>query len=176
LTSDKEWDPSVYDDDSIILYDLDPPPIINYDIECSNQHPIMVSHFRTHSHTIVHELQLDSSASFVTPVPRNYDLLRKYFLNVPLNVVKKTFESTTQYARSGWITQHIYDTHKAPFPALNVRSRNECVATDTIFADTPAVFSGFTAAQIVVGVSTGFVDVFPLANDDQFSSTLMDAI
>ena len=102
--------------------------------------------------------------------------MRKYFLNVPLNVVKKTFESTTQYARSGWITQHIYDTHKAPFPALNVRRRNECVATDTIFADTPAIFSGVTAAQIFVGVSTGFVDVFPLANDGQFASTLMDVI
>ena len=121
-------------------------------------------------------MQIDTSASVVTPVPRNYDLMRKYFLNVPLNVVKKTFESTTQYARSGWITQHIYDTHKAPFPALNVRRRNECVATDTIFADTPAIFSGVKAAQIFVGVDTGFVDVFPLANDGQFASTLMDVI
>ena len=176
LTSDTEWDPSVYDDDSNNLYDLDPPPTIDYDIEYSSQHPIMVSHVQTHSHTIVHELQIDSSASIVTPVPRNYELMRKYFLNVSLNVVKKTFESTTQYARSGWITQHIYDTHKAPFPALNVRRRNECVATDTIFADTPAIFSGVTAAQIFVGVSTGFVDVFPLANDGQFASTLMDVI
>ena len=93
-----------------------------------------------------------------------------------MSLILSSHNSDTQYARSGWITQHIYDTHKAPFPALNVRRRNECVATDTIFADTPAIFSGVTAAQIFVGVSTGFVDAFPLANDDQFVSTLMDAI
>jgi len=82
LTSDKEWDPSVYDDDSNILYDLDPPPIIDYNIEYSSQHPVLVSHAQTHSHTIVHELQVDSSASLVTPVPRNYDLLRKYAMQI----------------------------------------------------------------------------------------------
>ena len=54
-----------------------------------NTSPIMVLHVQTHSHTIVHDLQIDSSASIVTPVPRNYDLMRKYFLSVPLNVVKR---------------------------------------------------------------------------------------
>ena len=104
---------------------------------------------------------MDVLASITTPASRGYKLMRKYFLNVPVNIVKKTFASTTQYARSGWITQHIYDTHKAPFPALNVRRRNECVATDTIFADTPAICSGVQAAQLFVGVDTGLLMCSP---------------
>ena len=176
MTSDTEWDPSLYDDESPTLYDLDPPSTVDYAIEYNDQHPISVSHVHTHSHTIVHELSMDILASLITTVPRNYETMRRYFLNVPLNVVKKTFESTTQYARSGWITQHIYDTHKAPFPALNVRRCNVCVATNTIFADTPAGCSGVKAVQIFVGVDTKYVDLFPLANNRQFASTLMDVI
>ena len=176
LTSDTELDHSLYDNESPTLYDLDPPSTVDYAIEYADQHPILVSHVHTHSHTIVYELSMNILASLITPVPCNYESMRRYFLNIPLNIVKKTFELTTQCARSGWITQHIYDTHKAPFPALNVRRCNVCVATNTIFADTPAGCSGVKAVQIFVGVDTKYVDLFPLANNRQFASTLMDVI
>ena len=57
---------------------------------------------------------------------------------------------TTQYARG-----RVSDTFKATlavsrFPACNVMRRNEPVATDTVFSDTPAGDSGVTAAQIFV--------------------------
>ena len=74
------------------------------------------------------------------------------------------------------MTQHICDTHKAPFLTLNVRRHNEYVTTNTIFADTPVVYSGVTAAQLFVGVDTVYIDMFPLANDGQFASTMMDVI
>ena len=64
---------------------------------------------------------------------------KDYFLRAPTNVIKKTFDATTQYAKSGWISSTITDTHKAPFPAMNVIRRNEVVATDTIFTDVPAI-------------------------------------
>ena len=167
---------SLFDFDSPLLYDLDPPPVVDYTIECHNQHPIAVLRAHTHPHSINHELEMDASAPVATPAPRDYELIRKYFFNVSVNIVKKSFEPTAQYARFGWITQHIYDTHKAPFPALYVRCRNECVAIDTIFADTPAIYSEVKTAQLFVGVDTGFFNVFPLANDGQFASTLMHVI
>ena len=49
----------------------------------------------------------------------------------PLEVIKKTFEKTTQFARN--IVRLPFRTHfKSRFPALNVRRRNEPVATDTV--------------------------------------------
>ena len=176
FTSDKEWDPSLYDDDSPAWIELESPPIVAYSTHTVQNHPISAYHVQQQSHIITHEIEISAPSSTTVPNRRDYALMRQYFLNVPISIIKHTFESTTQYARSGWVTQHIYDTHKAPFPALNVRRRNECVATDTLFADTPAICSGVTAAQIFVGVSTGYIDVFPLAHDGQFASTLMDVI
>ena len=56
----------------------------------------------------------------------------------PIEVIKKTFAKTTQYARN--IIRLPFRTHlKSRFPALNVRHRNELVATDTVWADEPAI-------------------------------------
>ena len=65
----------------------------------------------------------------------------------PSDFIKRTFEATTQYAKSGWITGSIHNTYKAPFPALNVVWRNEPVATDQVFADVPSIDRGYTSAQ-----------------------------
>ena len=45
------------------------------------------------------------------------------------------------------------------FPAFNIPSRSEEVATDTILSDTPAIDSGVTMAQIFVGKRTLVTDV-----------------
>ena len=47
LTSDKEWGPSLYDDDSITWFDLNPPPVMNYSIEYMAQRPITVPYYST---------------------------------------------------------------------------------------------------------------------------------
>ena len=78
---------------------------------------------------------------------KDYNKYRDFFLRIPPNVIKKTFEATTQFARAGWITGHITNTIKAPFPTMNVVRRNESVATDTMFADTTAVDNCSTCAQ-----------------------------
>ena len=99
-----------------------------------------------------------------------------YFLDAPEESIKKTFEATTQFAISGWITGHIYNTFKSPFPALNVIRRNEAVATDTVFSDTPSICGGFQAAQFFTGLDTKFCDIIGLRNDSDFVNTLMDLI
>jgi hypothetical protein len=71
---------------------------------------------------------------------------------------------TFQYSRdrvSDTIKQH----WKSRFPACNVKRRNEAVATDTVFSDTPAVDSGVKAAQIFVGRDSLVVDFYGVKTD-----------
>src|SRR5687768_2067541 len=78
----------------------------------------------------------------IQPSQVNYEKYRDHFLLSFKDVVKKTFDAMTQFAQSGWITGNTNDTHKSPFPALNVRRRNKPVAADTIFSNTPGVDDG----------------------------------
>ena len=57
---------------------------------------------------------------------------------------------------------------------MNVRRRNEPVATDTVYSDTPAIDDGSTSAQIFVGTETLLTDVCGMKSDKQFVNTLED--
>jgi hypothetical protein len=89
----------------------------------------------------------------------DYDKLRPLFGWMDIKTIKKTFEKTTQYARmsNGTILKKHY---KSPFPALNVKRRDEPVATDTVYSNTPAIDGGETCAQIFVGTKTLVTDVY----------------
>ena len=65
---------------------------------------------------------------------------------------------------------------KSRFPTFNIPCRNEAVATDTIFSDTPAIDSGVTMAQSFVGKDSLVFDVYPMHSSKQFVSTLEDNI
>ena len=52
--------------------------------------------------------------------------------------------------------------YQSPNPALNVHRRNEPVATDTVFSDTPAVDSGVISAQFFVGCKSMACDLYTL--------------
>jgi hypothetical protein len=105
----------------------------------------------------------------------DYDKLRPLFGWMNTKTIKKTFEQTTQYARMphGTILKKHY---KSPFPALNVQRRDEPVATDTVFSDTPAIDGGETCAQIFVGTETLVTDVYGMKTEKQFVNTLEDNI
>jgi hypothetical protein len=62
------------------------------------------------------------------------------------------------------------------FPVCNVKRRNEPVATDTVFSDTPAVDSGFTAVQLFVGRHFLVADAYGMKTDKEFVNTLEDNI
>ena len=97
--------------------------------------------------------------------------LRPNFGWAPVDVIQKTFQCTTQWARS--IERYPFRKHfKSRFPALNVPRRNEPVATDTVYSDTPAVDSGATIAQVFVGHKTLVTDVYPMKSDSDFVLTL----
>ena len=50
------------------------------------------------------------------------------------------------------------------------------VATDMVFADTPAVDDGSTCAQIYVGIESLVTDIYGMKTDKQFVNTLEDNI
>ena len=50
--------------------------------------------------------------------------------------------------------------YKSPFLACNVHCRNEPIATDTVYSNTPAIGSGCKCAQLFVGNKTMVTDVY----------------
>jgi hypothetical protein len=66
--------------------------------------------------------------------------------------------------------------YKSRFPAFNVIRRSEPVATDTIYADTPAIDNGSKCAQIFVGRDTLVTDIYGMKTDKEFVHTLEDNI
>jgi hypothetical protein len=57
-----------------------------------------------------------------------------------------------------------------------MRPRDEPVATDTIYSDTPEIDCGITSAQLFIGTKTRTTDVYPIKSDKQFVNTLLDNI
>jgi hypothetical protein len=121
----------------------------------------------------------------VTPVPTqartvsradpDYDALRPLFAYQPVEAIKHTWLNSTQFARIPMST-HLKRHFKSPFPAHNVARRNEPIATDTVYSNTPAVDNGAKAAQFFVGLESMVCDVFPMHTDKQFVNTLEDII
>ena len=112
----------------------------------------------------------------INPVEPNYDSLQPYFGWMPIDIIKHTFKNTTQYARSIHLYDNMRKHYKSRFPALNVTRRNESVATDTIFSDTPAIDSGAKCAQFFVGRESLVADVYGMKTDKEFINTLEDNI
>ena len=89
--------------------------------------------------------------------------------------LSKTFENSTQWAVTS-TRFPVRKQFKSRFPAFNIPHRNEAVATDPIFSDTPAIDSGVTMAQTFVGKDSLVSDVYPMHSSRQFVNTLEDNI
>ena len=109
--------------------------------------------------------------------PIDYEKYRPFFLHVPKEKVRRTFEATTRYATNVMSGRNILQTLKSPYPANNVWRRNEPVATDTIYATTPAVRSGGQKmAQIFIGRKSLVIDVYGMTNEREFVNSFEDVI
>ena len=106
----------------------------------------------------------------------DYESLRPFFLHASADVVKRTFHATTQYARTALGGLHMKQTFCSPFPALNVHRRHEAVATDTVYADVPAIDNGSKTAQLFVGRQSLVADAYPMKTEKQFVNTFEDNI
>ena len=129
-----------------------------------------VHHSLTHSHgrsTMAHNKHA------IKTQPIDFEELRPYFGWVNKHTIEKPSNKTTQWA----VASSRYPMRKhfmSRFPAFNIPRRSEEVATDTIFSDTPAIDSGDTMTQTVVGKRTLVTDVYPLKSQEQFINTLED--
>jgi transposase InsO family protein len=72
--------------------------------------------------------------------------------------------------------------YKTRFPAANVRRFNDDVATDTFFADTPAIDDGIRGhggcmmAQIFCGKKTQLTAAYPMKSESEMPATLQEFI
>ncbi|HET7637806.1 MAG TPA: hypothetical protein VFK47_03615, partial [Ktedonobacteraceae bacterium] len=179
LTSDDTWDPTVFDnevDPDSWTHEVPPPyddlrfnEVGEYNLRIRNLD--IVSHL---DHTVVYK-ELYAYKHEVKSKEPNYEDLRPNFGWAPIDVIKRTFAATTQLARNVYrlpMRKHF----RSRFPALNVLRRNEPVATDTIWSDTPAFGCGSICAQLFVGRKTLQTDVYGMKTDKEFVNTLEDNI
>ena len=139
----------------------------------------------TYYDTQVHETtDCDDTAHGEPPPPSprvintkepDYVRMRPLFGWLPADIIKKTFQHTTQYARlpTGTLLKRSF---KSANPALNVLRRKEAVACDIVYSDTPAIDDGSTAAVVFTGYDTQVTDVYGIKTDKQFVNTLEDNI
>ena len=111
-----------------------------------------------------------------SPKEPNYDLLSPNFGWAPLKTIKETFKSTTQYAIDLPDRVGMRLSLKSANPALNIPRRQEPIATDTVFSDTPAIDDGSICAQIFVGHHSLVIDVYGMKTDKEYVNTLEDNI
>jgi hypothetical protein len=111
----------------------------------------------------------------VSEAPRDYDALRPHFAWLPTDIIKKTFDVTTQYARMPLNTV-LQKCFKSPNAAVNIRRRDEPMATDTIQSDVPAINGGEKYAQIFVRTKSLVTDVHDMKSPAQFPGVLTDEI
>ena len=105
--------------------------------------------------TTPNSITIASPTKTTTATP-DYPALRPYFAWLPPNIVKLTFKHTTQYAKQT-ISAIMKKHYKSPYPANNVHRRDEPVATDTVYSNTPAIDNGCKIAQFFVGTRSMFM-------------------
>ena len=196
LTSDADWDPSVLDntiDDDEIWFDAmsdlpDDSVSPLFDL-CGNYRHRHAIHFHDISRSDLGDGVLPNEAHLYKTFesdtkPGARETLPKepdYTSFIPnlgwssLNAIKRTFAATTQYVRIPMST-HLTRHFKSPFPALNIHRRQEAVATDTVYSDTPAIDCGDTEAQFYCGVDSLVCDAYGMKTDKQFVNTFEDII
>ena len=97
--------------------------------------------------------------------------LRPYFGWQSEQVIQNTYKVKSR--SGGTIPHHDYlkKHFKSRNPVFNIPRRNESVATDTIFSDTPAINDGSTMAQFFVGKDTLVCDASEIISKNNSLST-----
>ncbi|EEC44015.1 predicted protein [Phaeodactylum tricornutum CCAP 1055/1] len=182
LTSDIDWDPSILDNEVDMVNDWydamqDLPGNAYVEPRFDNTGQYL------HRHIAYYDLDREDAIDCIIQCrkhnvkrnERDYEALRPCLGWVSGDTVRKTIMATTQYAREVYnapLRKHF----KSRFPALNVHRRNEAVATDTIWSDTPAVDNGAKFAQLFVGRRSLVTDIYPMKTDKEFVNALEDNI
>jgi hypothetical protein len=200
MTSPSPWEPSVLDDDYATddndFFDSIEHPDVTFHAhldEYGNYHDIqynecyIVSQMCT-SHTCflpstdpkeMNVMLLDSIPLLeyftfnhgVESCPIDFERLRPNFLFQSDEVIRKTFQNSTQMARIP-MSSHLRTWYKAPNPALNIPRCHEDLLSDCIYSDVPAIDGGETCAQVFFGRHTHVGDAYKMKSESEFPNTL----
>ena len=104
------------------------------------------------------------------PAEQDWKSLRTYFGWQSEQVIQDTYEVSSRFG--GTVPHHDYLKKHFKFrnPVFNVPRRNEPVATDTVFSDTPAIHDGSTMAQFFVGNDTLVCDAYGIKRQKQLDN------
>jgi hypothetical protein len=105
----------------------------------------------------------------------DWDRARRCLGYFPLDVIKKTFECTTQFAKEDSrlpLRRH----WKSRFPGLNKPRLHEKYATDTWFSSTPGINGGHTCCQMFVGTKSEFTIPYAMTSESEGPSAFSDFI
>ena len=117
--------------------------------------------------------QIGVSGASTRPV--DYEYMRTYFLGMPSDVVRLTYDATTQYYSNYSASAGQVHMYKSPYPAANVFRRSEDVSTDTLYADITA-WGGATCMQVFVGTDSNYIHGYECRTDKEFARILEDEI
>ena len=181
-TQDKDWDPSVLDH-ALGDHDEEWFDAVTDITELPNKHLFdEFGNYRRCTATVENhiiepysDLSIAINARNVQAQEPDYIALRPHFGYTSGDVVKRTFQATTQLGRLSSAT-HLKWQYRSPNRALNVHRRDEPVTTDTVYADTPAIDDGSTCAQLFFGTKTYVTEVYGMKTDRQFINALEDTI
>ena len=183
LTSDAPWIPSCLDDDFTCDEIVAPIDSAGLDLDPRvTDHGAYTGNLQDDIDIILHECrQTRSINQTVTASTPDLEVMRPLFGWVPVDRIKKTIASTTQFARAS-VRLPLRKHFKSRFPACNVHRWNEDVATDTFFCDTPAHddgilgHAGATMAQLFVGKTSSKTVVYPMRTEHDMAGTFEDLI
>ena len=98
-----------------------------------------------------------------------------HFAGKSIDTIKKTFNAIAQYLRTKMSTI-LTKYFRSPFPVLNIPRRQESVAPDTIYTDTPVIDCGNTRAQFYCGTDSQVCDVYGIKTDNKIINSFEDII
>ena len=105
-------------------------------------------------HTPVPSLNNLKGPRIHTASKLDYDSLKPFFCWLPLDLIKKKFENSTQYGAIAK-SQHgnLFKQFNSPHPAMNVNQLDDNFLMDKISSSVPAIDGGFTEAYVFILVA-----------------------
>jgi hypothetical protein len=200
MTSPSPWDPSIldddYDTDDDNFFDSIERPDVSFHAHLDeygdyrdvhyNERYIISQTCVSHTHFIPSTSPDEAPVRLLDNIPLleyftfnhnvesrpiDFERLHPNFLFQSDEVIRQTFQNSTQMARIP-MSSHLRTWYKAPNPALNVPRRHEDLLSDCIYSDVPAIDGGETCAQVFFGRRTHVGDAYKMKSESEFPNTL----
>lgn len=123
--------------------------------------------------------RIQSSNRLINPtksrkVDHDWESIRKKLAWLPTNIIKKTFEITTQLAKMD-IRLPLRRHYKSRYPQAQVKRLNETFSTDTFFASQTGI-KGQTMVQLFCGNTSGLVAPYGMCRESEGPTKLVEFV